>query len=186
VATPASLSGAVLRPAVQLGRRVDGRARQAAARPARWAVLSGLDATLSTLDAVLTSPLAQEAGERIRTSALAADVLEPLLRRAMDSPAAERLSRELVDSRLIKAFLEELPENAGIWTLIDEIAQSPAVTDAISHQGFSFADQMAGIVRTRSRNADDRVERIARRLARRLPRDGAPPDGTPAAGDQER
>jgi hypothetical protein len=177
---------------VQLGRRVDRRARHALAGPARWTVLSALDAALAALDAALASPLAQEAGERIRASSLGADVLEPLLRRTIDSPAAERLSRELVDSRLIKAFLEELPDNDGIWSLVDEIAQSPAVTEAISRQGLSFADQLAGVVRARSRNADDHVERIARRLARRLPRDAAPrgdtpapPDARPAPGHQE-
>ena len=71
-------------------------------------------------------------------------------------------------------MLRELPDNDGLWALIDEIAQSPAVTEAISHQGLSFADQMAGVVRKHSRNADDRVEQLARRVARRHPRDAAP------------
>jgi hypothetical protein len=159
---------------------MDQRAREALAAPARALVLSATDATLSTLDAALTSPLAREVGERIRTSPLAVDVLEPLILRAIDSPGAERLIRELVDSRLTAAFLRELPDAAELWALVEEIAQSPAVTEAISRQGLSFADQMAGVVRKRSQNADDRVERLARRLARRPPRDVAPPDPTPA------
>ncbi len=182
MATIASLSAAALRPAVEVGRRVDRRARPSLAGPARRAVLSTVDAALSSLDAALTSPLAAEVGERIRTSALAVDVLQPLLQRAIDSPEAERLMRNVVDSRLVSGLLAELPDNDGLWALIDEIAQSPAVTEAISRQSLSFADQMAGVVRSHSLSADDRVERLARRLARRRPRDSAAPDGGSPVG----
>jgi hypothetical protein len=178
-----SLSAAARRFGVELGGGVDRRARHVLAGPARWAVLSTLDVTLSTVDAALTSPLAQEVGERIRTSALAVDVLEPFVRRAIGSPEAERLIRELVESRLFDGLLEELPENEALWVLIDEIAQSPTVTNAISGQGMSFADQMAGVVRRRSLNADDRAERLVRRLARRRPRGVAPADVEPAVGE---
>lgn len=182
VATLVSLGAAALRPAVGVGRRVDRRARDALAAPARRATLAAVDAALAALDAALTSPLAEEVGERIRASALP-DALEPLVGRLLDSPDAERLVRQLVDSRLINGFLRELPENEALWLLIDEIAQSPAVTNAISRQGMSFADQMAGVVRNRSRNADDHLERIARRVARRQSRDSPPADATPAAGE---
>jgi hypothetical protein len=145
-------------------------------------VLSALDSALSALEAALTSPLAQEAGERIMSSPLAVDVLEPLVQRAINSPEAERLIRELIDSRVTSALLHELPDNDELWALVDQIAQSPAVTEAISRQSLSFADQMAGVVRSRSRDADDRVERLARRLARRRPRDPAVVDGGSVAG----
>jgi hypothetical protein len=177
VATLASLSAAALRPAVDVGRL----ARHSFAGPARWTVLSALDAALSSLDAALTSPLAAEVGERIRTSAIAVDVLQPLLQRTIDSPEAERLMRNVVDSRVVSGLLNELPDNDELWALVDEIAQSPAVTEAISRQSLSFADQMAGVVRKRSLSADDRVERLARRLAHRRQRERvAADDGSPA------
>jgi hypothetical protein len=47
------------------------------------------------------------------------------------------------------------------------------VTDAITQQSFGFADQVAGGVRSRSRTADDWLERVVRRALRRKPR----PDG---------
>ena len=37
------------------------------------------------------------------------------------------------------------------------------MSDAIAHQGMSFADEIAGEVRTRSRRIDDRLARAARR-----------------------
>ncbi len=164
-----SLGAAALRPAVGVGRAVDRRARRSLAGPARRAALAALDTTLSTLEVALTSPLAREAGERIVNSPLNTDVLEPMLQRALNSPEAERLTQELIDSRVTSALLRELPDNDELWRLIDEIAQSPAVTEAIGRQSLSFADQMAGVMRSRSRDADDRVERIARRLMRRRP-----------------
>jgi hypothetical protein len=175
VVTPASLGAAALRPALQLARRVDRGAREALARPARWIVLTALDGTLAVLDTTLTSPLAEEVGERIRQSALP-DVLEPLLVRAVDSPEAERLVGRVIDSRVIDAAVAQLLESNALWALIDEIAQSPAVTNAISRQSVSFADQLAGVMRNRSRTADDQLEQFVRRIARRAPRDVAPPD----------
>jgi hypothetical protein len=62
--------------------------------------------------------------------------------------------------------------------MIDEIAGSPAVTAAISQQGLGFADQVTDEVRTRSRKADDWLERAARRLAHRPPR-VLPPEPDP-------
>jgi hypothetical protein len=167
VATLASLSA----PAVRSARRL-----------ARGTVLSTVDASLSTLDAVLRSPLAQEVIDRVLASALAEDVLERLVGRAVDSPDAERLVGRVIDSRLVDMAMLQLLESDGLWVLVEQIAQSPAVTDAISQQGVGFADQMAGVVRDRSRIADDRLERLGRRLARRAPRDAAPPGSAPAPG----
>jgi hypothetical protein len=169
VATPASLTAAALRPAAQLGRRT---------------VLFAVDASLSALDAALSSSLAQEVGERIRASDLADDLgdrLEPLLGRAVDSPEAERLVGRVIDSRVITAAIQQLLETDALWALVDEIAQSPAVTNAIGRQGISFADQLAGVMRNRSRTADDQLEHLARRLARRPSRDVGPASDAPAA-----
>jgi hypothetical protein len=54
--------------------------------------------------------------------------------------------------------------------MVEEIAQSPAVTEAIAQQSVGFADQVAGGVRVRSRNADAWLERTARRALRGSPR----------------
>jgi hypothetical protein len=89
------------------------------------------------------------------------------------SAQAAAVPQRVIDSRLIDEFVDRLLESEELWVLVDEIARSPAVTDAISTQGIGFADQVAGVVRDRSRTADARVERIARRLLRRRPE--APP-----------
>ena len=68
-------------------------------------------------------------------------------------------------------------EGEELWLVVDEIAQSPAVTEAITRQSIGFADQVAGGVRGRSRNADAWLERAARRALRRPP--AAPPPDAP-------
>jgi hypothetical protein len=66
--------------------------------------------------------------------------------------------------------VERLLESEELWVLVDEIARSPAVTQAITQQSLGFADQVAGGVRERSRDADGMLERAARRIVRRRQR----------------
>ena len=85
--------------------------------------------------------------------------------------------------RLIDQVIDHLDESEALWQLVDEVAGSPAVTAAITQQGLGFADQVGGVVRVRSRHADDVLDRLARRLT--LRRIGEPSDGAdaPAGGD---
>jgi len=95
-----------------------------------------------------------------------------LVERIVDRLVAEGIVERAVDRvfderRVIDEVVKRLIESEGLWVLVDEIAQSPAVTDAIGHQSIGFADQVAGQVRERSRRADARLERVARRALRR-------------------
>ena len=80
----------------------------------------------------------------------------------------------LIDSPLLDEAVGRLLESEELWLLVDEIAASPAVTEAISKQSMSFADQVAGAVRTRSLNADDRLEGAVRGLVTRRRRPPPP------------
>jgi hypothetical protein len=131
-------------------------------------------ATLAITDAVLASPVAGEVVDRIVASTLveraverllATDALEHLMTSAQQAAVAQRV----IDSELIDEFVERLLQSEELWILVDEIARSPAVTEAIGTQSIGFADQIAGVVRDRSRTADARVERVARRMLRRKP-----------------
>jgi hypothetical protein len=133
----------------------------------------------------LAGPLVEAIGREVVRSA----VIERLADTALDdkaldallaSPAVERLVVRTIDSRVMDEAVAHLLESDELWLLVDEIARSPAVTDAIAQQSLGFADQVAGGVRTRSRDADAWLERAARRALRRRPAGGLP-DG-PAAG----
>jgi hypothetical protein len=104
-------------------------------------------AFLGTLDAALRSELAETAVDRVLASRLAQHAVE-----------------RAIDGRLLDQAVERLLESDDLWLLVDEIARSPAVTDAIAHQSAGVADEVGAVVRQRSRSADDRLERIARRL----------------------
>ncbi len=98
-----------------------------------------------------------------------------LVERVLEGDGAARLVDALFERGMIDRFIDGLGDSAALWRLIDEIAASPSVTAAISQQGLSFADQFGDELRKRSRQADDRVERLARRLTHRRLRDPAPP-----------
>jgi hypothetical protein len=128
---------------------------------------------------VLEGPLADAAvAVAIRAGLIeriAADLLESgAIARVLDSDEMDAFVAEVLDSRLVDTSVARVLASEELWIVVDEVARSPAVTEAIAHQGVGFADQVAGELGQRSRRADDRLERIARRLLRRRP---APGDG---------
>jgi hypothetical protein len=124
------------------------------------------------VDRVLTS----DELERVLTAAINSPQVLSALLDALSSDAANQLVDGLFDSGLIDRVLERLLADDGLWHMIDQIAASPAVTAAISQQGLGFASQVGEQIRYRSRQADDWVERIARRIFHRQPR-ALPADG---------
>jgi hypothetical protein len=141
-----------------LARAMSGTLVEGVARDiARYAVIERLTEQL----------LAEELPERIATAALESPAAARLVDRVLESPEAERLVGRVIESRLVDATVARLLESKDLWLLVDEVAKSPSVRAAISDQGLGFAEEVAGVVRDRSRSADARVERLARRLFRR-------------------
>jgi hypothetical protein len=129
------------------------------------------ETALAALDAVLASRLGAEAVDRVLESELA----KRAIARAVERVADEMGEGPTLDSPAMDRLVARLLESDELWRVVDEIAQSPAVTEAITRQSVGFADQVAGQVRDRSRNADARLERAARRVLRRPPSDPLPP-----------
>ena len=159
---------------IDLGGRAERDARAAAGDAARWA-------TLSVLDTILASPVADEAVDRVlashwaeRTAVQVVDgeQTQRALAAALESPAFERALSEVLTSRVVEEAiagiidraLTQLPQSPALWSLIDEIAASPAVRAAIGQQGVGLAGELAEDVRARSRRADDQLENAARRF----------------------
>lgn len=95
---------------------------------------------------------------------LASPRLHALLERVLDSEGAQKLVDTFFESGLFDRLVERLLASDGLWRAIDVIAASPAVRAALAQQGLGFADQVGEVVRRRSRNADDSIERIAKLL----------------------
>jgi hypothetical protein len=116
-------------------------------------------------DRLLSEGLLEQTTARVLEGA----ELERVVEAALESPTVDRLIGTAIESRLVDQAVVRLLESDDLWLLVEEIARSPAVTAAIARQSVSFADQVADGVRARSRDADARVERGARRLLRRRP-----------------
>lgn len=123
-------------------------------------------AGIATLDAVLNSRLAGDVVERLAASPLAARAAHG----ALKGPLVDALARDLVrvlEEEEFDYVVQAILDSDDLWLIVDEIASSPAVTTAIAQQSVSFADQVAGGVRSRSRNADAWLEGRAQRAFRR-------------------
>jgi hypothetical protein len=112
--------------------------------------------------------------ERLISAALESERIQESLQRALASGGARQLIDDLFDSGLFDHFVDRLLASDGLWRIVDEVAASPSVTAAITQQTFGFADVIAAELRSRSRRADDRLERIVGRAvpARRRPGGG--------------
>ena len=130
------------------------------------AVDAGIVLERRALDVVLES----DELERVLLAAIDSPRLQLALSHALDSRGAERLVDGFFESGIFDRVIDRLLEAESLWHLVDEIAASPAVTAAISQQGLSFADQVGEEARSRSRSADDWLERAAHRLVRRRER----------------
>jgi hypothetical protein len=118
---------------------------------------------------VVEELLADGVVDQVIERLLAGPELEQVAARVLDSPGAERLVAQALDSRLVDASVTRVLASRELWLVVEEIARSPAVTEAISHQGAGFADQVVGQVGDGTRRADAWLERAARRMMHRAP-----------------
>ena len=79
---------------------------------------------------------------------LEGEEFEYVVQAALESPTVERLIASAIESRLADQAVVRLLESDDLWLVVDEIASSPAVTTAIAQQSVSFAEQVAGGVRS--------------------------------------
>jgi hypothetical protein len=135
--------------------------------------------TAEAVDVIVERVLAEGVVERSAARILEGPELERVMRTALESPAMEGLVAQVMESQLVDETVARLLESEDLWLLVEEIAQSPAVTDAITRQSMSFADQIADGFRERSRGADAWLERAAHRALRR-----PPPELPPEMRDQ--
>jgi hypothetical protein len=156
----------VLGPIAGLG----ARAATTTLKPIVGAVEAAAGAGLSLERRAVNRVLESDELERVVIVAINSVHIQAAFKQALESEGATQLVDSLFDSGFIDRLFERLLASESLWHLIDEIAGSPAVTAAVSQQGLGFADEVGDQVRTRSRKADDWMERAARRLIGRQPR----------------
>jgi hypothetical protein len=165
-----SLVGTALRPVVGVAKpvlrpAVNGALEVQRATSRRLLTL-GEDTAVAVVDAAVFAPSTEDLISRTLDSPRFNELVDKVL----DSEGIKHLIAKVIASPLVDEVIQRLLESDDLWLLVDEIARSPSVTQAISSQGTSFAGQMVDVFRARSSVADDRIEHVARRLARRNPR----------------
>ena len=189
--TATRLAAAPLRLAVEVSEgalTATRQAQRAMATRAEEAALALLDAFVArmmdeqVIDRVLERAEAAGLAQRVVDRILEDGVIEQVADRVLSGPELERMLAAAFRSALPDEVIAQLLASEAVWILVDEIARSPSVTEAISHQGTGFLEQVAAKARDRSRTADARVQRLAERLSRRKRSDSAAPDrgGIPA------
>jgi hypothetical protein len=87
----------------------------------------------------------------------------------------EQVSRALTEQAITQLFDEVLDE------VIIQLAQKPELRDLLQQQSVSMAGEVMGEVRQRTANTDAILERLARAMLRRTPREAVVELPTPAA-----
>lgn len=139
---------------------IGGRAAAVTMKPVTGAVGAAAEAGMGVQRRAIDRLL--DSGELEQL--LASPRLQALVEQVLDSDGAQKLIDTFFQSGLFDRLIERLLASDGLWRAIDVIAASPAVRAAISQQGLGFADQVGEVVRRRSRDTDDSIERIAERL----------------------
>jgi hypothetical protein len=147
-----------------------GRRAVGAAGRAGTAVVE--NATARIVNELLADGVVEQIADRVLSGPeleriVDSEAMERFAARVLDGPGADRLVEQLLNSKLLDAAVTRVLASAQLWHVVEEVAASPAVTDAISRQGFGFADQVVEEVGARSRRADALLERAAQRILRR-------------------
>jgi hypothetical protein len=167
--------GLPLRVAAGLAERsldIERQLRAAAIKRGEAVAFGALDAAVSrmlkedVIDRVLERAEATGIAQHVADRVLEDEIAEQIAERLLSGPELERMLETAFRSSLPDQLISELLASEAVWILVDEIARSPSVTEAIAHQGTGFLDQVAAKARDRSRTADARLQRIARRIGR--------------------
>ena len=164
----------------EAGLDLERRTRIAVMKRGETVLFEALDALVArvleeaVIDRVLERAEAAGIAQRVADRILEDGIAEQIADRVLAGPELERMLEATFKSSLPEELISRLLASEAVWMLVDEIARSPSVTEAIAHQGTGFLDQIAAKARDRSRKADSRLQRIARRSGRENAQSGRP------------
>jgi hypothetical protein len=175
-ALPTLRAGALLRAVAT----PTGRAASVVLRPVADVTSSAFEAGANIERRALDRVIERIEFERLVTAAINNARVQAVIRRALESDGAGVIVASLFESGLVDRFVDQLIVSPAVGRLVEEIADSPSVTAAITQQSLGFADQMGEEIRTRSRTADEWLDRNARRLLPRRRQARQEGNGAPA------
>jgi len=134
------------------------------------------------LDRVVERVLASPAVDGVITKVLDSPSTDRIVTQVLASPGLERLIVTVMESRLVADLTDHVVHSVELQRVVSAVSQSPELRSAIAESSASLAGEVADQVRAKTVVADDRAERVARRLLRRkpVPRMGPPEPPSPA------
>jgi uncharacterized RDD family membrane protein YckC len=94
--------------------------------------------------------------------------------RALDSETAARATERLLDNETTKRVWDKVLESEEAQRLVERVAEAPEVRAAIARQGIGLVEDLRRGVRNAVRRIDTVLERVARGILRRPPRERRP------------
>jgi uncharacterized RDD family membrane protein YckC len=94
--------------------------------------------------------------------------------RALGSETAARATERLLDNETTKRVWDKVLESDEAQKLVERVAEAPEVRAAIARQGIGLVEDLRRGVRSAARRIDTAVERVARGILRRPPRERRP------------
>lgn len=139
------------------------------ARSARaLAGATGLDATIEVAaEEAIVAAVRSAAVERALVRLLEGPALEEAIARALESPAVERAVIDALDSGMIERVWDRILASDEAQKLVERIAQAPEVRAALASQGIGLVEDIGRQLGGVSRDLDDAIERVVRRVLRR-------------------
>ena len=94
--------------------------------------------------------------------------------RALDSETAAKATERLLKTDTANRVWDKVLESDEAQKLVERVAEAPEVRAAITSQGVGLLEDLRRVVRSVVRRLDTGIERVARALLRRQPREGRP------------
>ncbi len=94
--------------------------------------------------------------------------------RALDSETAAKATERLLKTDTANRVWDKVLESDEAQKLVERVAEAPEVRAAITSQGVGLLEDLRKVVRNVVRRLDTGIERVARALLRRRPRESRP------------
>ncbi len=133
---------------------------------------TGIDRAVEVAaEEAIVGAVESEAVERAMARVLQGPMVEEAVSGAVESEAVKRAILEAMDSELVDEVWRRLLASDQAQQLVERIAEAPEVRAAISAQGAGLVSDIGRTVGRIARRLDDGLERIARKLVFRRPRE---------------
>jgi uncharacterized RDD family membrane protein YckC len=132
---------------------------------------TGIDRAVETAaEEAIVAAVESQAVERAMARVLEGPVVQEAVEGALESDAVKKALLEAMDSELVDEVWKRLLASDQAQQLVERIAEAPEVRAAISAQGMGLVEDVGRTIGGLARRADNRFERIARRVLFRRPR----------------